>query len=324
MTEDKKENSQKIVPAQVFDENNNDDDDEISLIDLCAVLIKHRKLIIIGTAIVTFIALVWLFIVPLLFPQFDKRLYNVEVSVSLPNIPPYLQDTFQQSIGTVLYQEVMRPQYMIKKVKQFSVFDEEINELDTLELNSFVQNKLFGKKLENNEKPLFLLSVDTAMSRSADTAIPRVVFTVRAADFSQASLFVESIIADMNEYLPTVFIPQLEKTLAETQMLLSKNALLLEKTATGDSTVYNNLLKIEEAAMQMLAKQGETSFLVQDDVFIVEEDISKGRLTKLIIVCFVSFFVFMFVAFMINAIQNVKQDAVAVKKITDAWKAGKK
>ena len=40
-------------------ENNTNNEDEISLIDLFAVLIRYRKLIVIGTLVVSFLGLVW-------------------------------------------------------------------------------------------------------------------------------------------------------------------------------------------------------------------------------------------------------------------------
>ena len=48
-----------------------------------------------------------------------------------------------------------------------------------------------------------------------------------------------------------------------------------------------------------------------------------GRLKKLIIVTFAAFFIFVFIAFLLNAIDNIKEDAEASDKIKTAWDGGK-
>ena len=60
---------------------------------------------------------------------------------------------------------------------------------------------------------------------------------------------------------------------------------------------------------------------LRGEPFVVPE--GRGRVKNLIIVFFASFFVFVFVAFLKNAIANIKADPVSNKLISDAWNAGK-
>ena len=54
-----------------------------------------------------------------------------------------------------------------------------------------------------------------------------------------------------------------------------------------------------------------------------EIPVAQGRVTKLIIVAFAAFFVTIFIAFVLNAVSNIKADPQASKVISDAWRAGK-
>ena len=55
--------------------------------------------------------------------------------------------------------------------------------------------------------------------------------------------------------------------------------------------------------------------------FVILEPL--GRIKKLIIATFAAFFILVFVAFLKNAIYNIKQDPEASGKIKAAWDSGK-
>ena len=48
-----------------------------------------------------------------------------------------------------------------------------------------------------------------------------------------------------------------------------------------------------------------------------------GRMKKLVIATFAAFFIFIFIAFLKNAIENIKKDPEASGKIKSAWDSGK-
>ena len=56
---------------------------------------------------------------------------------------------------------------------------------------------------------------------------------------------------------------------------------------------------------------------------IYPESSKKNNLRNMLIVAFGSLFVFIFIAFLLNAIRNIKEDPEASKKIKDAWVNGK-
>ena len=61
-------------------ENNNED--EISLIDLFAVLVRYRKLVVIGTLAVALAAFAWLFVLPKFVPSLNKKTLTISYALN--------------------------------------------------------------------------------------------------------------------------------------------------------------------------------------------------------------------------------------------------
>lgn len=66
-------------------ENNNED--EISLIDLFAVLVRYRKLVVIGTLAVALAAFAWLFVLPKFVPSLNKKTLTISYALKTERLP---------------------------------------------------------------------------------------------------------------------------------------------------------------------------------------------------------------------------------------------
>ena len=66
-------------------ENNNED--EISLIDLFAVLVRYRKLVVIGTLAVALAAFSWLFVLPKFVPSLNKKTLTISYALKTERLP---------------------------------------------------------------------------------------------------------------------------------------------------------------------------------------------------------------------------------------------
>ena len=75
-------------------EHNQNPDEEISLIDLFAVLVRYRKLIVIGTILITFLAGLYLFIVPVAFPTLSNVKETITYTVVVNELPTSLDSEF--------------------------------------------------------------------------------------------------------------------------------------------------------------------------------------------------------------------------------------
>ena len=56
---------------------------------------------------------------------------------------------------------------------------------------------------------------------------------------------------------------------------------------------------------------------IKDEPFVISD--AQGRSKQVIIATFAALFIFIFLAFLINAGKNVKKDPVASKTLADAW-----
>ena len=59
-----------------------------------------------------------------------------------------------------------------------------------------------------------------------------------------------------------------------------------------------------------------------DDAFVIT-DPAGGRTIKFIVATFAAFFIFVFIAFLLNAVANIKTDPYASNIIKKAWDEGK-
>ena len=91
---------------------------------------------------------------------------------------------------------------------------------------------------------------------------------------------------------------------------------------TGASDI-SSLQSLQEFATDLQEFIGSfDGFLsLRGEPFVVPE--GRGRIKKTVIIFLAAFFVFVFIAFLKNAIENIKADPVSSKLIADAWKAGK-
>ena len=62
-------------------------EEEISLIDLLAVIIKYRKMIIFGTIAAGIIGIAAIFVMPKLFPSFDNKEITATYTVKVTPLP---------------------------------------------------------------------------------------------------------------------------------------------------------------------------------------------------------------------------------------------
>ena len=129
---------------------------------------------------------------------------------------------------------------------------------------------------------------------------------------------VDSMIYSVDSLVDPVFIKEvkkLEKTKQETYDEMLKS--------------YSDNSNISEAQVLLLTVRQIKEFLEDYNTllnrelepFVVLEPL--GRLKKLIVVTFAAFFVLIFIAFLLNAIENIKQDPDASGKIKAAWIGGK-
>ena len=281
-------------------ENNTIQDEEISLVDLFAVVIKYRKLIIWGTILVSVLACMFLVILP----NFDKdkdEYYIIDYNIPLyPNM-----NNFGNVISFDITEDVqtkINDRNFIAEINKKSLvfdYDFEAPSFNTLNYNQYIFNlfkdNYYVAKLSNTKSNI-LLSIKTTNQENAD-------------------LFVNSLTDNINTEYREFLLPLIQKRINDIDKLLkqlssddkeSREKLLNERLDLNE--LYNTTFDI--------IQKNRTKFVIREQ--------GVSLLLKLIIVCFASFFLFVFIAFLLNAIKNIKCDKISNEKIKNAWNEGKK
>lgn len=288
-----------------LESNTTQNEDEISLIDLFAVLLRYRKLIIIGTAVITIFTGVYLFIIPKVFKSFLTRELSVSYTVSMYELPAVISNElgFKKISDTAL--QYMNDYQFFAGIYKKNPFLSKQETFSNYDYNLFVKN-LIDKKI---------ISFSLAASNTF-----RIDFKCPESKYDESAAFVADLIASINAALESEFNPLLHN-LEEITLVSLKN---IDSLNTAEGSIYRSLENIRQSIAQY--KYNFKNYLqIESDPFILPEfqAISQGRAKKLIIVFFASFFIMVFIAFLKNAVQNIKQDPVASKTLSDAWNSGK-
>ena len=284
------------------------EEDEISLLDLFAVLIKYRILIIAGTALVFIFTCLRLFILPL-FGDNITRGVSIEYRIAVNQLPLAIEQEISSEKNLGIVKTMAESQFtdlmsLVEEIKAFNPFDPK-NELKLkgYEYNSYVQNLIKNKTFE-------------AKSAAVRSEII-VKMNVPETDIDKANLFIQNLTAKHNKVLEDYFFPIIDSF--EKSRRNAYESLINSANASGKSDIQTVLLilnSIDEF------RAGYTSFLsCNAEPFIIPQPL--GRAKRTIIVTFATFFVLVFVAFLLNAIENIKKDPEASELIKNAWDGGK-
>lgn len=282
-------------------------EDEISLLDLFAVLVRYRKLIVLGTGIVTLLTILWLFILPLFAKKSSVQNAKVTYTVRVKSIPISISERLPNSKEiTPIYlatYSTQRLPFLVEKIKENNVFSD-TNDMTDYEFNAYVQGLIKEKTIEIESSPL-----GTEYS---------IILKIPINSIGDGTKLVNSIISDADKEIQNYYIP-LIKTLQQNTEVSIQKAMSLQ---TGASDI-SSLQSLQEFATDLQEFIGSfDGFLsLRGEPFVVPE--GRGRVKKTVIIFLAAFFVFVFIAFLKNAIGNIKADPVSSKLIADAWKAGK-
>lgn len=288
---------------------NKNQEDEISLIDLFAVLIRYRKVIIIVTFLTTFLTGLYLFVLPILNPSTSGKkvslTYTVDVSRLPISVEKYLNqnNTRDNMVFTLFSNDINNLTTFASVYKKYPVFSEpEKLPTSEAEYNLLIKNILENKTVAIEDNPI-RSSTDIILEVSEDNK-------------EKADAFVSELVGNVNKSLMAYMLPLLENlqsNTAETIALARKENAIV---ANSSQELQQMLLDLNSYLLSL-----ENFALVEGEPFIMS--VAQGRMMKLVIVTFASFFISVFIAFVLNAINNVKADPAASKVISDAWKAGK-
>ena len=282
------------------------EEDEISLIDLFSVLIKHRFMIIAGTIAVGVIGIAYLFLLPILMKSTDKHAVTIEYTYQIDSLPLALEqelgfsDQKQKVIVSLASYNMNRLTLLADEVKKYNPFSAELDEMTPYAYNRYIQTLSKEKKYTVTISPMQTELI--------------VTLTVPENNISQASLMVNDIVSNTVTEIENYIFPKIDAIEKATNDSLSF-------VDSGDSSTSTQKLKDTQVQIKNFKTTYEAFLTEAGEPFILLEPL--GRLKKLIIIVFAAFFIFVFIAFLLNAIENIKKDPEASGKIKTAWDGGK-
>lgn len=288
-------------------ENNQNLDEEISLIDLFAVLVRYRKLIIIGTLVVTFLAGLYLFVVPVVLPNLSNAKETLSYTIVVDELPSSLDSEFFRSntkqglIMGLAMEELQNLSTFSALYKENPIFSTDDSMPETPSQYNLMIQKLFGSDIK-------ILPSEVGNTIKITVEIP-------AMNAEKSDDFIAKYITTVNNSLDSFILPRLKNIQTSTETAL--------KAMEGQNSIMNSSQDLQVKLLDITPYlTGKSSFLhIQGEPFVLP--VAQGRLMKLIIVAFAAFFVTVFWAFVLNAINNIKADPQASKVLSEAWKAGK-
>lgn len=275
---------------------------EISFIDLLAVLIRYRVLIILGTLIFTGVAVLYTTILPKFFPSMNTRSIAVTYTLETRELPSDVQMILSNSRASITLLTMSRLQNQSFFAEQYKkLFKDKKN----IPKDDYEYNLMIQQYQKNNY----------SVSKGEIPGTLFVTFTIPDTEEYREKVFslMEDSIDLINSELKSTIMPQINAMLT----LLKEIDMKENTNQEGNMSTYlqdqKNMLQLEYVV------KNYDSFVEADDIPYIVPLQQDSKLFTIIIVAFASFFLFVFIAFTLNAVKNIKQNPQARQTISDAW-----
>ena len=290
-------------------ENNNED--EISLIDLFAVLVRYRKLVVIGTLAVALTAFAWLFVLPKFVPSLNKKTLTISYALKTERLPSSVAFSVNYDILLTAKNYMNDVRVLADAQREFSIFADEKKVPSVSAYNKQIQDAIDKEKFVAKRSPI------------ADTIAVTCKIPIEKEDF--ADDFIKKIAKMASDYIEADLMPEINTLEDNADMILEKygDLGLSEKKSSSSSSSSSSFTNYADISSDIKAFKLKHDMFVQflDDAFVITDP--AGRTIKFIVATFAAFFIFVFIAFLLNAVANIKTDPYASNIIKKAWDEGK-
>lgn len=320
-------------------------DDEISLLDLFAVLIRYRKLIVIGTLCAALLGAVFFVARPVASNllngggfSFPPPAYDVTFNVNVQDVPSALKNYLVNNLSgrefalntyvTSLFSNAPFLTQVYKRYPLWPVVSESGKEIERptdIETLSFVSRSIASSSSSLQEAPAedVLVSCSLADDRTdyAENALFQFSVTLNKAPEDRVFRQEGGEGADSQgavsgeDWLASDFAAA---ALAEADRLAQERILPVLASVAEDPNTQTMIAR--QTASYLASFQG---FFFLDPTPVARVFKTGSWLMGLLITVFAGFFLFVFLAFLLNAVRNVKNDPDARRVIEDAWNSGK-
>lgn len=290
-----------------------DDDEEISLIDLLAVLFKYRKLVVCITGI-AFIAVVLFSIISIKLPS--------DIS-PLPNTYTSTASAFVNETGTKSPEK--NSALAVYYATQNNVLDLIVQKFDLINKWKIKDKQLSTSRemLKKNLKAEYNkdLGVFTISYTSTD---PQLAFNIVSFLFEKVQEMLKE--NEQQQLQQQLLQQQIIQNSAKTQVNIATEKLQSLPEGPDKDNAQLELNSVQQFYLQAKADVELTNVKIEAQLDILkisnpaeipEKKVGPSRSKLCIIVIFAAFFISIFIAFLLNAIENIKKDPEAMQKFKD-------
>lgn len=285
---------------------NASNENEISLIDLLAVLIRYRKSILITVLIFLVSSCTYFFISSRppknSMPAVDTL--SVTYSLKITQTPQKLSDFIGSSVSQMTLNNLNDKFNFARIEKKYNIFtDKSSSDLR----NNEIINNFFKKEIPADQKNFYIIS-DNPLNFYIVAKLPE----NRMDDYRK---FIAEYISSCIEMTNSQVNETINPILAGISDLISKQKISdpdNKSDLSGLLQTQSELNGIKDSCAQFIT-------LDEDPFELVERPAKKSSLKKIIIITLAGFFFAIFIAFLRNAIENIKKDPKASKIIQEAW-----
>lgn len=307
-------------------------EDEISLIDLLAVLIRYRRLIIRGTALAGVLAVLVLYVLPLTgLLEVEEDTYTAEVELIVERVPPELREFIPIDPGTLLRASLTDLRTVAAVYRDFATEDELDPEMTHPRYLAYVRREVIPERLsvgwdgstrtirirwKGDDPEDAVAFVDALIEYAAPSMSEEILRLLQDAE-DRLMLNLENARRNLQESL----VAAVER-MADSPRGVSEERIrdLIEGSETG---VIRGLMEAELAleALRVVTDNPSGLFMVvSNPVVLAEEPEAQGRAVRVVVTVMAAFFLLVFLAFVLQYARNIRRDPEEMAKLQSAWR----
>jgi hypothetical protein len=279
------------------------DTEGISFVDLLAVVLRYRKLVIGFPLVLTAILGIYLYVLPLVGLTKISKEYLIQYSVTINPLPVDLKDHINVDIVRSLNSYFSS--VPLQTLVYGKYFPKDLAGLKDGELSTYIKKGLIENRLKytlDSNKSLYTLSFSTS-----DMEVG------------------ERYLADLWSGATSNVMERLRSNYATELLLLDQGIKVFDSAKKLDAESLNGKAIIVNAKQGILALQANPSFpFDQEPEKIATIEAHGGRGKIMLIVFFTSFFVALLVAFLLQTARDIKSNPGSMDKIRAALAEGRR
>jgi hypothetical protein len=305
------------------------EDDTISLIDLVAVVVRHRRLILLGTILTGVIAAATLYFGPMAGLAMGPEVqYTAERRIILNPLPREVEEYVTVDIPSTVRSILENPQLVGRVYADFE--EDPPPDRSRERYLTMIRRDIIGERYtvtwDNNTRSITLRYTNSTVEHSSaflDAIVaelgPEITETLSPL-FDEAAAAIESAYERSLEEVAAVVADSLFD-LEGTPQEQDPAAILAGVDRSGGPVLraFADLTRAVER-LELLASDTDALFSTVGNVAVFEDSTGTGRTTIVVIATITAFFLTVFLAFVLEYIRRVRQEPEEMEKLQSAWR----